>query len=498
MDPVEIRASDLLDTLQIGVVVHSCDTSILYANAKALELLRITRDQALGRTGFDPNWGFLDKYGNQMLVEDYPVNQVLRRKSAIKELQTGICDSSDRVTWVNCQAYPELRSNGEIDRIIVNFIDITAQKEAIPCREIVALSKDPILVTEAKTIDEPGPRILYANQAFYDLTGHTEQEVIGNNPRLLQGDGTDPEARRHIREALIRKVPVRVTILNYRKDGTPYWNELSLFPLKNKYDEVSYFVGVQRDASVRKNKEEQINAANRKLHQQNLELKEINEQKNKILGVVAHDLRNPLYAMTTAFQLVGEFVDRNDPELFEIIDSSIINMNAIIEDLIESQALQTAEISTSKEPHALNELIHDVTKLNLQNAKKKSIHIQTDMPEEIRVPFDYLKLQRALDNLLSNAIKFSPAETEVSIGCEVTGPDKIRIYVHDSGPGLTDEDKAKVFEPFQRLSAQPTNGEPSTGLGLSIVKKIAELHGGDAGVISEYLKGARFYLDLPR
>lgn len=374
MDPVEIRASDLLDTLQIGVVVHSCDTAVLYANPKALELLGISKDQAFGRTGFDPEWCFLDQHGNKMAVEDYPVNQVLRRKYPIKDLQAGIRDSSGGMTWVNCQAYPEFDADGKIIRIIVNFLDIT----------------------------------------------------------------------------------------------------------------------------VRKNREEEIKAANQKLHRQNLELKEINEQKNKILGIVAHDLRNPLYALTTAFQLVGEFVDDNDPELFEIIDCSIKSMNAIIEDLFESQALQTAEISTSKEPHLLNELIHEVSKMNLQNAKKKSIRIQTKMPESIRASFDYVKLQRALDNLLSNAIKFSPAQSEVTIGCDIIDPDRLRIYVHDHGPGLTDEDKGKVFQPFQRLSAQPTNGEPSSGLGLSIVKKIAELHGGDAGVMSEYLKGARFYLDLPR
>lgn len=376
--------------------------------------------------------------------------------------------------------------------------DISEQNEALPCKEIVALSKDAILVTEAKTIDHPGPKILYANQAFYELTGYSNEEVIGNSPRMLQGDATDPETRKRIREALIQKVPIRETILNYRKDGTPYWNEMSIYPLKNEHDEVSYFVGVQRDASGRKQREEAINAAYQKLHRQNLELKEINEQKNKILGVVAHDLRNPLYALTTAFQLVGEFIEGNDAELHEIIDSSIKNMSAIIEDLVESQSLHTAEISASKESHLLNELIHEVTQLNGQSAKKKRIRIQNELSDAIRASIDYLKLQRALDNLLSNAIKFSPAQTEVAIGCEIIGKERIRIYVHDQGPGLTEEDKRKVFQPFQRLSAQPTNGEPSSGLGLSIVKKIAQLHGGEVGVISEYRKGARFYLDLPR
>jgi signal transduction histidine kinase len=215
------------------------------------------------------------------------------------------------------------------------------------------------------------------------------------------------------------------------------------------------------------------------------------------LGIVAHDLRNPLNALTNAFELVSEFVNENDHELFSMIDLSIVNMSAIIQDLVESQALNTTELATSKETHLLDELIHEVSNLNLQNARKKSITIRTKMPDSISASFDYGKLQRALDNLLSNAIKFSPSPSEVTIGCELIDTGKIRIFVHDNGPGLTNKDKEKAFKPFQRLSAKPTAGEHSTGLGLSIVKKIAELHGGDAGVISEHLKGAKFYLDLP-
>jgi len=497
MEMGETCAEKILDTLQVGVVVHAQDTSIIYANPKALELLRISSDQARGRVAFDPQWSFLDETGNSMAVDDYPVKKVIQSKSPLKDFQVGICDSSNGVTWVNCNAYPQLRADGEVDRVTVNFIDITAQKEAIPFKEIVALSKDGILVTDANTTEAPGPRILYANHAFYDLCGYTAQEVIGNKPRMLQGDQTDPETRQRIRQALADKVPIRETILNYRKDGTPYWNELSLFPLKNEYNEVTCFVGVQRDASARKKREEAVNTANQKLQSQNIELKKINEQKNRILGIVAHDLRNPLNALTNAFELVSEFVNENDHELFSMIDLSIVNMSAIIQDLVESQALNTTELATSKETHLLDELIHEVSNLNLQNARKKSITIRTKMPDSISASFDYGKLQRALDNLLSNAIKFSPSPSEVTIGCELIDTGKIRIFVHDNGPGLTNKDKEKAFKPFQRLSAKPTAGEHSTGLGLSIVKKIAELHGGDAGVISEHLKGAKFYLDLP-
>jgi PAS domain S-box-containing protein len=497
MDFSEIRASDLLDTLQIGVVVHSCDTSVLYANPKALEFLNLTENQVLGATACAPVWRFLDQYGEEMHVEDYPVNQVVGNRTTLKDLQLGIDAPSGPKTWLNCNAYPEFSADGTIRRIVVNFIDISEQKEAIPFKEVVSLCHDAILVTEANTTAPPGPKILYANEAFYQLTGYSEEEVLGNTPRMLQGERTCRETRRRIRQALKDKVPIRETLLNYRKDGTTYWNELSLFPLKNKYGEVVHFVGVQRDASVRKEREEEVNKTNQKLHDRNLELKRINEQKNQILGVVAHDLRNPLYALTTAFEIVSDLVDENDPELFGIINTSINHMNAIIEDLVTSRGLHAPESRTSRQTHLLNELIHEVVKLNAPSAKKKGITIGVEVPDDIKACVDYGQLQRALDNLLSNAIKFSPSRSNVLVGCEIVGSGLIRLFVHDSGPGLTEDDKAKVFGPFQRLSAQPTAGEASTGLGLSIVKKIAELHGGDAGVISDHCDGAKFYLDIP-
>ncbi len=497
MEFSDIRGNELLDTLQIGVVVHAPDTSVLYANPKALELLSLHKDQAMGASAFDPQWHFLNQYGTPMRPEDYPVNQVIARKAALKDLQVGTSDGSGKIIWTNCNAYPEPGPNGEIARIIVHFIDITAQKEAVPYKDIVNLSNDAIIVTDAKSFEQAGPEIIYANQAFYELTGYGAEEVIGNDPLMLQGEQTDPKARQRIREALAKQEPARVTILNYRKSGTAFWNEISLFPLKNQYGEVVHFVCVQHDASARKKREESIHAANHKLHQQNLELKTINEQKNEILGIVAHDLRNPLYAMLTSFELVGELIGQNDPELFSVIDTSLNYMNATIQDLVESQTLHAGEMAILKEPHPIDELIYEVGRLNMQNASKKAISLHTQVPAGVTAFVDYAKLQRALDNLVSNAIKFSPTRSQVIIGCEVIDLKNVRLFVDDSGPGLTAEDMDKVFAPFQRLSARPTGGESSTGLGLSIVKKIVQLHGGEVGVVSEPQKGARFFMDIP-
>lgn len=493
----ELQSSHLLDTMQTGIVLHAADTSVLYVNNKALEILQLSREHAIGKQSISPEWHFLDKFGRPMPIEDYPVNRVIATKSPLINFQAGIYHRSGTTTWVNCNAYPEFNEEGEIDYIVVNFIDITDHREAIPFKEIVSRSKSAIMVMEVGEFTEPSSRIIYANQAFYELTGYTQDRIIGQDARILQGKGTDPEAVKEIQQAMAAKMPLQKTLLFYRMDGSEYWSELSIYPLKNDYGDVIYFVGIQHDVTHRTLREEQAHLANQMLREQNAELKQLDEEKNQTMGIVAHDLRNPLYAVAGSLELIKECVSLKDPDLIRIIESSLDRMNAIIEDLLESQLLNTADLKLSKEVRCLAELIHEVHDFYAPHAQKKRIQLLKKAPGSLQACFDYCKLLRAMDNLLSNAIKFSPVDSEVTIGAEYLEGGMVRLFVKDSGPGLTEEDKMNVFKPFQRLSAQPTANEKSTGLGLSIVKKIAELHGGDAGVISQHLHGALFYIDIP-
>lgn len=125
-------------------------------------------------------------------------------------------------------------------------------------KDIVENAKDVILVTRASPIDEPGPEIVYVNKAFTELTGYTQEEVLGKNPRILQSNGTDKEAKKIIRHGLEQKVPIRVTIKNYSKTGEEYWLDLSILPLKNSHGIVTHFVAIERDVTEQKNIEHKL------------------------------------------------------------------------------------------------------------------------------------------------------------------------------------------------------------------------------------------------
>lgn len=249
----------LLENLHAGVVVHDANTKIRYANPRALELLRLTEEQALNKGAFDPEWHFIDKNKRIMLVADYPVNQVIASQQALTNIEVGICDSTtDDVTWVLCNAYPEFSKTGEISQVVVTFIDISEQRKTISFDSIVELASDVIVVTEALPILGQGPKICYVNQAFTKLTGYTKEEVIGKTPRILQGEDTNPITKNKLRKALEKQLAVEAQILNYSKSGREYWLDLHIFPLKNHLGDVTHFVAIERDVTEQKNYEEAL------------------------------------------------------------------------------------------------------------------------------------------------------------------------------------------------------------------------------------------------
>lgn len=117
---------------------------------------------------------------------------------------------------------------------------------------------DAIVITEAEPISQPGPRIVWVNKIFYERNGYSPAEVIGNTPRLLQGPGTDRATLDRVREALAKWRPIRAELLNYRKDGSTYWNEFEIVPVANDKGWFTHWVSVQRDTTDRKHMEERV------------------------------------------------------------------------------------------------------------------------------------------------------------------------------------------------------------------------------------------------
>ena len=247
---------------------------------------------------------------------------------------------------------------------------------------------------------------------------------------------------------------------------------------------------------------------NRILENSMNQLRDALEANKEILGITAHDLKNPLGGIIGLAEMVIEDFEagvhathasavENLPTLKEEAERMLL----IIKNLLDKHR-EGEHITLKKEKTLLNDIVSAVVRWNKKQAANKEIQLHCTVEETLIVDVDIMSIQRVLDNYVSNAIKYSPSESNVWIDIKREHTEAheeafIRVSVKDEGPGLTVEDLQKVFGKMQRLSAKPTAGEHSTGLGLFIVKKLVEAHGGAVGVDSVHGKGSTFWFTLP-
>lgn len=165
-----LDAFALLDALPVGVVVHGADTRILHANKKALAVLRMTAQQALGKEALDFQWRVINTHRQPLPLEQFPVNRVLANGKPVEGQLLGVLDSSSTdVTWLTVNALAETDAQGVIERVVVTFTENPYERADIPFKDIIDCAQDVIIITEADPILPPGPRIIYVNQAFTRL-----------------------------------------------------------------------------------------------------------------------------------------------------------------------------------------------------------------------------------------------------------------------------------------------------------------------------------------
>jgi signal transduction histidine kinase len=235
--------------------------------------------------------------------------------------------------------------------------------------------------------------------------------------------------------------------------------------------------------------------------QLNKHLVELDNEKNEMLGVVAHDLKNPLSGIRMLAKVMfdeSDSLSSSDAREFSTdIMNSAARMFELITNLLDINAIERGAVKVYICEFDFVIIAKALKDNYMQRATAKNITLHFEADADTPFTFaDQNATIQVLDNILSNAIKYSPPGKNVWVRCSKSGS-KVRCEIKDEGPGLTDDDKSKLFGKFARLSAQPTAGEHSTGLGLSIVKKMAETMNGTVWCESEFGHGASFILELP-
>lgn len=235
------------------------------------------------------------------------------------------------------------------------------------------------------------------------------------------------------------------------------------------------------------------------LAQQNEQLADLNREKDSLVNIVAHDLKSPLSkvkALSAMLGMAGPLTEKQQQAL-TMMSKVVTDGERLIQDLLDISQAESTDVALNYENGEANALIADWMAPHKENAARKRIALEFhphDHPIPIRSELSYLS--RIFDNLLSNALKYTPSDQKVEVTSAIVGQ-KLHISVRDQGPGISQEDQEKMFKKFQRLSARPTGGESSTGLGLSIIKTLSQRLHGDVQVESKLGEGSKFTLIVP-
>jgi len=352
-----------------------------------------------------------------------------------------------------------------------------------------------VTIADARLDDMP---LIFVNKAFEEMTGYPASEVIGSNCRFLQGDSRQEEKRKLMRESIEERRNCKVLLRNYRKNGEPFVNELHLSPILDDNGQLSHYVGVQHDVSEREELQEKLEIRKSLLASVNKKLKRLSDDKSRLLTTVAHDLRSPLAGIQGILEILKDEHDRKQ-QLFFIDQAlqSIEKLNSLITDYLNYGAIEKGAIELNKEHVNLKEFATRLVDQYEYKARSKDITVTKDTNSlDGSAFFDEDRLEQCLDNIFGNALKYS--ERGSAIHLIFSSDDKcFNIEIKDEGIGIEKQDLNNLFNVFSKSSGETTEGESSFGVGLSIVKKIVNLHNGNVSVKSEWQKGTSFFVSIP-
>jgi len=278
------------------------------------------------------------------------------------------------------------------------------------------------------------------------------------------------------------------------KDGSRFPAVVSITALRDDYDELIGYLLIGADNSVRKQIELELTAAKAVAERANL-------AKSDFLSNMSHELRSPLNAILGFAQLMASDPVPQSPaqrESTEQILHAGWYLLDLINEILDQALIDSGKLLLSLEPMALDEVLLDCQAMIEPQAQKYTVALDfrsSLTPHFVRA--DRTRVKQVLLNLLSNAIKYNRPGGTVVVECEPRGADRVRISVRDTGAGLSTEQLAQLFQPFNRLGQQ-AGAEPGTGIGLVMTKRLVELMGGVIGVESTLDLGSTFWVDLIR
>ena len=457
---------------------------ISYLSERFSQVSGIPVEQVLGSTRWDLAEVDLDK---SLLWESHA--ETLKGGQAFRNFRYTVTAGDGKERHFSTSGVPIHDDGGKVVGFRGSARDITArmdiEKELTIRNRAVESAENAILIADARADDCP---VIYVNPAFETVTGYSRDEALGRNCRFLQGRDNDQPEIEIMRAAVKAGEPCTVVLRNYRKNGSLFWNDVHLSPVKDTQGTITHFIGVLDDITDFKDAQERALAANR--------------AKSEFLSSMSHELRTPLNAILGFSQLLLSdgtpgLNDKQNRGVNQILKSGH-HLLGLISEILDLSKIEAGAVTIDPQSVKLTGAIQQALGLTLKMIEDAGLRFE-DRTLGKALPsilVDPTRFSQVLLNLLSNAIKYNRPKGVVAIDVEEILPTgMVKILISDTGPGVAPEDMGQLFEPFNRLGAEMTDIE-GTGIGLAISKRLAELMGGRIEVASDVGVGTTFWIEF--
>ncbi|MFI5320708.1 MAG: PAS domain S-box protein [Myxococcota bacterium] len=491
LEESERRYRDMVDRAAVGIAQLGADGRWLHANARVCEMLGFTPEELTART-----------YADVSDLEDLSAEAEpweLLRRGEIPEYtaRRRFVGKQGRIVHAEVTLARDIRSRRGAGSLVAVIQDLTVRDASESTLRVyeraIAATQNGVVITDARKPNHP---IVSVNAAFERITGYAAAEVLGKNCRFLNEAARGQAGLERLRRAIQAGEACTVMLRNFRRDGTGFWNNVSVAPVHDADGRLTHFVGAMVDATEQVQLVAEREALLQVANEGRRTAESATEAKDRFLSVISHELRSPMNAVVSWASLLREEADPTKQALgLDAIEAAVSAQTRLVDDLLDTSRIRSGGLGIDFAEIDLAGAVQTAVSRHLQTAHEKRIALRLQLPSTVATCYaDGQRVEQIFDNLLDNALKFTPSGGSIQVEL-VAGAGSWEIAVRDTGRGLAESAREHVFEEFWQADVRGGRG---LGLGLAIVKHLVERQGGAISVESAGPGlGATFRVTLP-
>lgn len=480
------RLRQIIDAVPHFIFAKDIEGKFILANKAFADYNKLPIKEIIGKT--DANFVKSPTKIDRFRTED---RNVLTRNEAITYIEESI-DSKGNKKFFQTIKIPFTFANSEKPSVLCISTDVTTSKEnEDTLRKLSrAIEQSPMMIL----ITDKNGTIEYVNSKFTEVTGYDFYDAICNTPRILKSGLVSDETYIELWESISNGYEWRGELLNKRKNGTLFWESISISPIKNQNGEITNFVAFKEDISEKKKMEDELRIAIDKAE-------ESSKLKSILIGNMSHEFRTPLVGILGFTQFLSESIA--EPEQLNMLDritKSAKRLTATLNSILQYAQLETNELQADIQELSFDKYIKYFHTPFVETAKQKGLEFVLDIKQEgINVFADERLIYTVLNSLLDNAIKFTNKGKIIVQIDHISEAEKCWgvLKVIDTGIGVSEEDQSVIFKEFRQVSEGISRRYEGTGLGLNISQKLVHLMEGELIFESKLAVGSVVTVKIP-